>query len=178
MDEVIKNRIRKIHALASGGIDGEKANAEDMLDKLLRKYGFDINDILDDKQRTFYEFGYKTKRECELLIHVYMKIRPEIETCQHYPRNRKVKLELSRSEYVEVKIMWNAYKKELQEQLEITFLAFLKSQNLLTGCKKSQESQKKLSPEKIRKWRHVYDRSCEIDKINVLKELPLKERDE
>lgn len=173
MDDIIKNRIKKIYALASEGIDGEKINAENMLDKFLRKYGFNIQDILDDKKRSSYEFRYKTKNERVLLIHIYMKVRPEVDDFFYYQRNRKIELELNSSEYVEMKIMWNVYKKELRKQLEITFLAFLKSQNLFRTSQNKTE--KEINSEELQKWVAIYKRSDEIDEIRLLKELSQNE---
>jgi hypothetical protein len=46
--ELLKEKLRRVLALAESGVDGERENARRMLEELLRKHGLRIEDLTDE----------------------------------------------------------------------------------------------------------------------------------
>lgn len=59
-DEKVLQKLRKLYALATQGVAGEKENAERLLHELLEKYGLTI-DAVDENKKELYEFDCKKK---------------------------------------------------------------------------------------------------------------------
>lgn len=60
------NLAKKIHALAKEGADGEKVNAEVLLNKLLKKHGLTMADLEDE---TIKLHSFKVPKEDHKLFH-------------------------------------------------------------------------------------------------------------
>ena len=55
--ESIKDRLRKIYALAEGGYAGEAEAAKRILENLCRQHGVSLDDILDKEKIGRYRFN-------------------------------------------------------------------------------------------------------------------------
>ena len=55
--ESIKNKLKKLLALAERGVQGEAENARKLLEKLCKEYGVSMEELLDENQLKFYRFN-------------------------------------------------------------------------------------------------------------------------
>lgn len=54
--ESIKNKLKKLLALAERGVQGEADNARKLLEKLCKEYGVSMEELLDENQLKRYYF--------------------------------------------------------------------------------------------------------------------------
>ncbi|WP_324825094.1 DUF2786 domain-containing protein [Sinanaerobacter sp. ZZT-01] len=65
----ILEKIKKLQVLAERGLDGERENAEKMVEILMKKHGISTVDLEEEKEN-YYLFAYNGKTERQLLIQV------------------------------------------------------------------------------------------------------------
>lgn len=65
--------LKKIRALAERGVGGEAENAEEILRRLMEKYGVS-EDELDEEERRRHDFEYHGKEQETLLRQVVYKV--------------------------------------------------------------------------------------------------------
>jgi len=143
--------LRKLKALAEGGVGGEKINAEALLQKLLKKYDIDP-DSLNDDALNFVEFKYKKGLyQSELLLQVILSVIPTV-----HRKNAKyrsyIKVEVTRSEEIEIHAKYDFYSKKLKEDLDIFASAFYHRNGLFyQGKSESKNKSEPMDHEKIQK---------------------------
>ena len=54
--ESIKNKLKKLLALAERGMQGEAENARRLLEKLCKEYGVSMDELLDENQVKYHFF--------------------------------------------------------------------------------------------------------------------------
>ena len=72
-DEKVLAKLRKLYALATQGVAGERENAERLLHELLDRYGLTLNDV-DENQKQQYEFDVLKKYHtliCNLFVNYF-----------------------------------------------------------------------------------------------------------
>lgn len=72
-DEKVLQRLRKLYALATQGVGGEKMNAQHLLYELLDRYGLTVSAI-DENQKTTYTFDAQKKYHgliCNLFVNYF-----------------------------------------------------------------------------------------------------------
>ena len=127
MEEALRNRLKKLHTLASRGIDGERANAEKILADLLEQHGLTMAD-LGAQQATAHKFSFDVplgQHERQLFAQVVMNVL-KIRTTEILfdgPRNAVVKCSIS--EKIEIELAFLIYLRELSELLAATTEAFV-----------------------------------------------------
>jgi len=157
--------IKKIKLLASDGYLGEKKNAQDMLNKLMKKYNLTDQDIQDDPLVEASFPKPKTDMEKRLLFQLLAKLREtnevsfSISTYAKY-RSRMRFVEIPLSIKIQFDIQYDFYKKKLAKELDTFYIAFLKANNLLT---KPKESNDNISAEKLKKYRLAMQMSMWMD---------------
>ena len=128
---------KKLKALANRGIDGEKINAETMLNALMKKHGITIEEIEGEKIEDYY---FQVKKEDIRLWHqIIAKVDDSISSYGEFPKNvikefslkGNHMLKCTTSQYVEIEAKLSFYKKLYEEELEIFFIAFLSANDLL-----------------------------------------------
>jgi hypothetical protein len=143
--------LRKLKALAEGGVGGEKVNAEAMLQKLLKKYNIDP-DSLNDEALNFVEFKYKKGLyQSDLLLQIIASVIPTLKR-----KNGKyasyIKVDVTRSEEIEIRAKYDFYSKKLKEDFDLFFTAFFHRNNLYYhGESDSKDDSKPMDHEKIQK---------------------------
>lgn len=129
----IKERLLKMYALATKGVDGERDAAQRLLDENLKKYGLTIDDLIEsDDKKEMYWFVAKDTYQRSLLTQLYGVFICKSQHIKTYGSNQKkyaVGMMLSKVEYAELQMMYDFYldiwKKELNRQKEVLFLAFI-----------------------------------------------------
>ena len=163
-------RLKKLYALVCHGVAGEKVNAEELLNQLLRKYKLGIDDITTKTPRRTYKITYQDKYKKALFERVYYSIRTNLHSCTLAKKHRAFFPELSKSEYCEFIVKYDIYKKRLAEELELTLVAFIHSQDLWYDGELTYVDEN--TPRKnMERASRLTNRSSEIGKIQINKQL-------
>lgn len=126
-----KELLKKLAALSKRGIGGEATNAEDLLNKLLKKYNLTLEDITNDSSnKTPREFIYEDsfqKRLLDQMLYAYFPQRKTyFYTNQRLKKNRQITIiELTDEEYIEFAYAYDIYKESLKEELDMLYHAFI-----------------------------------------------------
>lgn len=134
----IKERLLKMYALATNGVDGEKETAQKILEANLAKYGLTIDDLVEsNEKKKIYWFTAKDKYQRMLLGQIYCVFVCKTKQYSTYTRaDRKydVGLEMTEVEAIELNMIYNFYlnlwKKELEKQKEILLHAFINKHDI------------------------------------------------
>lgn len=130
IDPKLKERLEKLYALAKSGEGGEKVNAQALLERLLAKHNMSI-DMLIDIETKKYVFSYKTEFEKTLLFRIFSHVREEANL--YYFRvqaQKKVALELTVYQYIELEIRREAYMESWKKYLKRDKAAFIVANGL------------------------------------------------
>lgn len=138
-------KLKKLYELSKRGVGGESVNAEVMLEKLLKKYGLTIESLLDSEKRQ-YIFKVKSLIERQILFSVTTKT---LQTRNmSYGSNKKsttIYLDLTPSDYAEIKIQFDAYIRAFKKYIEQSQSAFIHA-NYLFYYKDGTETPKEEKP--------------------------------
>lgn len=142
----IKSLITKVSELAKRGVDGEKESAKKKLEKLLNKYGININDINnDDKQKRI--FRIKNREDyLAVLGHVIWDIVPNLDISEN-TRRLEVYCNLTNEQYIEVAEKFDCYWKLWCKEKEQFMLAFIIKNNLGVGKGNTGKDAKRMTKE-------------------------------
>lgn len=133
---------KKLKALADRGIDGEKLNAERMLQALLKKHNLTIIDIEGEKTDNYF---FKLKgNERQLWYQIVKSVNADIKCYGEFPKKDIKRLEMdgnycitsTLAEYIEIEAKFSIYKRLYEEELNIFYHAFCTANDLLITPKK------------------------------------------
>lgn len=85
METKLKDKLLKLYELAKRGVEGEKINAEKMLNKMLTKHGLTIEDIDQETPKDRY-YKYTSLNSKTIVVQVILKVtnRHEIYGIKNY----------------------------------------------------------------------------------------------
>lgn len=132
--EELLRRLERVRALAERGVDGEKENAEALLQRLMIKYGITDEDIEDNSVQTYF-IRYQTYWERKLLYQLaYMHLGSGhaygcVGTYTNRPR-KKVGVECTPAQYIEIEADFEFYRAALEEEMSLFYTAFISKNNL------------------------------------------------
>lgn len=167
----ISQKLKKIKDLAERGVGGEKETAMHLYRKLMEKYDIDEAEVLEDQVEVNW-FSYSTDLEERLLIRIFYKVTgsPAYHLYTgNYSRRKKRGCECTEIEAVEIKLLFDFYKQQLKEELDIFMLAFLNGNNLYPDKKarlyKEYDQEKpELTDEERRKLKKAAFMGMSMDK--------------
>ena len=145
--------LKKIRALAERGVGGEADNAEEILRRLMEKYGVS-EDELDEEERRRHDFEYHGKEQEKLLRQVVFKVTGGYAYNLVYNvTGRKVKTKLgadcTAAEKVEIEFLFDFYTR-LWERERAAFLSAFIQKHRIFAIRDDIEPQK-LSREELLK---------------------------
>lgn len=124
--EQAAEKLKKIKALAERGVGGEKETAMRMYRELMEKYQIEEAEVLEDLVETHW-FGYANDMEEDLLTQIFYKVTGSA-TYRHYTgkysRRKKRGCDCTELEAVEIKLLFDFYRGELEKELEAFMTAF------------------------------------------------------
>lgn len=125
------DRLRKIKALADQGSAGEREAAKFLLEKLLQQNDLDLHSIEDEE---FMPFIFKVKKGYELIL-LYQIIAFVTGSKDHkyspsHTTQAKYCAFLKPSQYKEIDLLFNHYKREWKSQVDSFFTAFVMKSGL------------------------------------------------
>lgn len=156
-NDQIKDRIRKVLALAQQGVGGEMEAAKVQFAAMLEKYGLRLEDITSEEQRE-YEFKYRNKDEMSILIGVIYNafgsdsnIAKEARISKYY---KVIKMKLTEIEHIDISNAYDYYRKayarEKRAMLKAMFPAFVNKHALFDIAERGDDQPgRQLSPDEL-----------------------------
>lgn len=156
-NDQIKERIRKVLALAQQGDGGEMESAKIQLAAMLEKYGLRLEDITSE-ERWECEFKYRNKDEMHILIGVLYNTFgsdsntvKEARISRHY---KVIKVNLTEIERIDISNAYEYYRKayarEKRAMLKAIFPAFVNKHALFDIAEhKDERPSRELSPDEL-----------------------------
>ena len=128
--------LKKIRALAERGVGGEADNAEEILRRLMEKYGVS-EDELDEEERRRHDFEYHGKEQEKLLRQVVYKVTGGYAYNLDYRASgRKVKTRLgadcTAAEKVEIEFLFDFYTRLWERERDAFLSAFIQKHRIFT----------------------------------------------
>lgn len=126
--------LKKIRALAERGVGGEADNAEEILRRLMEKYGVS-EDELDEEERRRHDFEYHGKEQEKLLRQVVFKVTGGYAYNLVYnATGRKVKTKLgadcTAAEKVEIEFLFDFYSRLWERERKAFLEAFIQKHRI------------------------------------------------
>ena len=172
----IKERLLKMYRLATDGVDGEKDTAQRLLNENLKKYDLTIEDLIEDTkgEEKVYWFKVKDRYQRKLLCQLYGTFIAKKQTYSTYGLfNKKFEIgfKVTKNQYVELSLMFdfyqNQWKKELEKQKEMIFMAFISKHKI--SLKSVDVSE--MSLEELKKASRICDMMHDMDDVSFNKQI-------
>lgn len=158
--ESIKQKLQKLQALAERGMAGEAANAKRLIEKLCKKYGVTLEEVLSQDQPQNYEFEIgRYKYMLKLFMQCYAVVTNK-GTLSYVQCSRSViRVELTPLQYAELKNFFEWHKanfaKDVEAMQNTIIDAYLHKHNIFR--KRSEEEEQndneELTPTELQKLR-------------------------
>ena len=153
--ETIIQRIMKVKALADRGTDGERDAAEKLLKELMEKYGITDEDIASEKVDFYmihtgkddmyrclfsqiFHLRFGAKKKLYNLMKVTKKDKKVLSDAGFGDKDADLGFDCTKSEFVELKALFEIYKADFDKNLEIFKYAYFKKNDLL--CDREEDS--------------------------------------
>lgn len=172
----IKERLLKMYALATQGIDGERDAAQKLLNENLKKYNLNMSDLIDSDSEIneIYWFVVKDKYQRNLLQQLYgtfVEKKPHFSSYTRKNQKYSIGLKMTKSQNIELTLMYdfylNQWKKEVEKQKNILFQAFISKHNLSL----SYADYDKMSDEDLKFAKKVWFMMNDLDDVLFNKQI-------
>lgn len=151
-----KERLKKLYELAMRGVDGEKEQAQAILEKLLKKYAMTL-DELDEDIINDYELEYHGKEQDTLLMQTIYKVTDDKNSFCHLRytySGRKCRTRLNvrctAAQKAEIEFLFAFYVRVWKKEREALLQAFIQKHKIFGNLKDSEKPQE-CSPEELEK---------------------------
>lgn len=153
--ESIKSKLKKLLALAEGGVGGEADNARILLEKLCEEHGVSLDELLDTDKRDWYRFEIGVRKIFKsLFVQCYCYVTGKHSVEYRQQNKATIAVELTAYEFTELSSMffWHKenFKKDIDNILETLFISYCSKHNLTSQTKDDSE-RKSLTPEEFAK---------------------------
>lgn len=174
-DNKLIERLLKMYKLATEGVDGEKENAQKLLTAALKKHGLTFADLerkakIDEVERV--SFYVKDNSLAKLLIQIVGVVR-DMTSVAYGQRGRTYFFDLTKSQKIEVVMMYDFYKglwkKELEKTKKRLFTAFISKHNIALTL--STKSEDKFTPQDLKEYLAISGLMEGLEDANFRKEL-------
>lgn len=129
---------KKLKALAERGIDGEKVNAERMLQNLMRKHSISLEEI-EGEARDYVSFTVKPEQG-KLFAQVASMVVPTASLYGKKGSRNKVFAELTKCEYIELKATFDFFWKAWQRESGLFYTAFIHRNHIFRNEETTEEA--------------------------------------
>ena len=130
--ESIKNKLKKLLALAERGVQGEADNARRLLEKLCKEYGVSIEELLDENQTKFYRFDIGMNALYKgLFTQCFSKVTQKNSLEYRQVSRSKIEVKMTAIQYAEIVSLFEWHKSNFNKDLED-----MKKNILLAYCRK------------------------------------------
>ncbi len=161
-----KELILKIKALADKGIEGEKENAQKILNSLLKKYNITV-ESLETEELHWCKFDV-TKVERRLLDQIAYSVTADFDLSIV---NGITYLELTKAQEVEVRFKFSFYNNLYKKELELFYHAFIHKNDIYNKDPKNTVDPNEFTEEEKERRRRVKEMSKGIERGQLLRQL-------
>jgi hypothetical protein len=125
--ETIREKLRKIAALAERGVGGERDNAKRQLDRLLAKHGLMMEDLYPKQDVEYREFVCANQRERTILTQCVAKAMGISHVVYYKVRRNpnRIGIKCGRIDFIEIEHMYKHFRKLLREEEKRLVDAFI-----------------------------------------------------
>ncbi|MBC7866237.1 MAG: hypothetical protein H7X88_01775 [Gloeobacteraceae cyanobacterium ES-bin-316] len=161
---------KKLYELAKRGEGGEKDNAEKMLRRFMMDHSITLEDLEEDvkKRREFKVMDVQDTFFQQILYHVTGSSTYRYNPRQKYSVKKTKWVDLSDSQYAEVKLKFEFYWLAYEKDLKIFYAAFIQK-NKLFGEGKGDA--KELTPEERRRNEEILNMADSLKRHNLVKQI-------
>lgn len=131
----IKEKLKKLLALAERGVEGEAVNARRLLEKLCKEYGVSIEELLDENQVKyhFFEVG-RNKIYLDLFAQCYYKVTNKDRLSYKQISRSQIAVEMTAIQYAEMVSLFAWHKanfdNDLEEMKKNILIAYIRKHHL------------------------------------------------
>lgn len=167
------DKLKKILQLAEKGIGGEKANAQKLLDRLLKKSGLTIEDLKDQEKKSLHYFRYKSWYEERLINQILMTVADDRKLPLYVNRRMRkvIGAYLTNAQKIEVDLLFDSYKKALEGEMRLLYRAFLHVNKIFPLSDELED--RELTDEEAWQLKKMVAMMRTMDKVQVRKALSL-----
>lgn len=132
--EELLRRLGRVKALADRGVDGERENAEALLNRLMQKYGISEDDIEDVSERNYF-IRYHNLWERKLIVQIAYKHLGSGHCCGTVGTysgrpHKKICVSCTPAQYIEIEADFEFYKTAWEEELAVFYSAFISKNDI------------------------------------------------
>ncbi len=175
--ESIVEQIKKVKILAENGISGEKENAKNLLEKLLKKYKISLEELITDETKE-YKFKFTTEYERKILNQCVAKFAPTIKQYIRYKTSKGVfkkniiGIELTKMQFLDIKTSAKFYTALFAKELDLFFIAFISKHDIFRETTSNDEaSESTLTPEEAEAIRNMMSGLSDTSYIPTRKQI-------
>ena len=142
--ESIKNKLKKLLALAERGVQGEAENARRLLEKLCKEHGVSIEELLDENQVKYYRFNIgRNAIYKDLFVQCYCKV------SYHQASRSQIEVEMTALQYAELTSLFEWHKanfdKDFEDMKNNILLAYCRKHHLYSDVKPDNDNDRELT---------------------------------
>lgn len=175
-DQKIIDLLKKINELAKNGVDGEKQNASQRLEYLMKKYGVTF-DMIESDTKTEREFVIREEQK-KFFAQIVFSVCGLVDIMYYKKEKNKAKsrrfVVMSDLEFIEVSEKFSFYWNKYEQELIYFYKAFIHKNKLTTKPNEDRDQSTKPTPEEIEEYRKIMRMMEGIDKYNLQKQLENK----
>lgn len=164
-----KELLQKLKRLAEQGVGGERANADAMLRRALKKHGLSAADLEQEDVRE-YEFRYKNKFERKLLGQTIYKVINEDKVRYRTYQNRRnhMLVKVTVRQAVEIEFLYDLYRSAFWKNVDDLLRAFVIRNEIWN---ESSGDKKQPTAEEIEEFRKAAKLADQLDPVQVHRRL-------
>ncbi len=178
MNDKIKDRLRKLRALTSSPNSSEAESAKVMFLELLKKYNI-LESEITDEALSVRIVSFKNSEEDRLLAQIIYTVINHKRKYKTFgminSRTRKkvksTSVELTDLEYVQIKELFDIYRKELKKAHKDVYQAFIIANNVYPSNPNPNEVEKEMTNKEYDDYLRALSMSRSIDKVEILKKI-------
>lgn len=158
--ESLKDKLKKLKALAERGCGGEAENAQRLLERLCAANGIDLGQLNDEEKKSRYTFNIGCNSVFKTLFtQCYCKVTNSSEMSYRQETRSKISLELTQADYAELKGLFEWHKANFEKELEDikkTFIhAYCQKHRLFPESSSETSNDKPLTEEDLEMLREI-----------------------
>ncbi|MGJ8677208.1 MAG: hypothetical protein ACSHX0_06805 [Akkermansiaceae bacterium] len=168
MNKKLESKLKKLLSLARHGTRGEAVNAGEMLEGLMLKHNITLEEIEGEKIEEVW-FRYKSiKFHSGLMNQILYKVGNGRDSFKGRYHPNQFLMEVTAAERMEVEMSYEIYSKALDDEMSLTYDAFIQAQGIFPESPADESTQKPLSLKELVRLETAMSR---IEKVSIRKSL-------
>lgn len=150
--ESIKNKLKKLLALAEQGVQGEAWNARRLFEKLCKEHGVSIEELLDENQVKSYQFDIgRNALHKKIFVQCYCKVTQKGSLVYNQESRSRISAEMTALQYAELASLFEWHKanfdKDFEDMKRNVLLAYIRKHHLHSDVKQEEKADIRLTQE-------------------------------